>query len=305
MLAGSCWAQITYQTVYVDYDSAWQFKNLKVIPIRAKKNGDGGNGMIPGLPGIIPLNKGVKEGGVVITERGTSSTENVHYLRVNNNSGKYIFISSGEIIAGGRQDRMVTRDTILAPSAKDQYIPVMCVEEGRWSEKEKKLGYAEFANPRLRKILDMNRNQVLIWREIGAQLDSMQLGNQKVNTLAYLSRGLDKKKVEMNDEYFRYFMDKFKRSDSTIVGFICITGNRILGTDIFAGTGLFYNQLEPLLKGYIDEAVLFGKTVSLPDPPVKEYMDKILTNETSQEQFVNKNGKLFRLNGKVIHINTF
>ncbi len=245
----SCWSQITYQTVWVDYDSAWQYKNLKIIPIRAKKNGDGGSPLAPGPTDLISLSKGVNEGDVIITERGTSSTENVHYLRVNNNSGKNVFISSGEIISGGRQDRMVSRDTILAPSARDQYIPVMCVEEGRWSEKEKKIAYGEYANPRLRKVLDMNKNQVLIWREVGDQLDSMQLGNLKVNTLAYMSRNLDKKKAEINDEYFKYFLDKVKKSDSTIVGFVAVTGGRIMGSDIFAGTALFYNQLEPLLKG--------------------------------------------------------
>jgi hypothetical protein len=43
----------------------------------------------------------------------------------------------------------------------------------------------------------------------------------------------------------------------------------------------------------------------MPDKPVKEYMDNILTNERIQEEFVNKNGKVFRQDGRVIHINTF
>ncbi len=29
-------AQLTYQTLFVDYDSAWTYKNLKIIPIRPK-----------------------------------------------------------------------------------------------------------------------------------------------------------------------------------------------------------------------------------------------------------------------------
>ena len=125
-------AQLTYETLYVDYDSAWQYKNLKIIPIRPK--GDFGKT----IPGIISLSQAIKQGVAIVTERGTSSFENVHWLRINNNSDKSIFISSGEIIAGGRQDRMVARDTILSPSPKDQYIPVMCVEELRWTEKKEK-----------------------------------------------------------------------------------------------------------------------------------------------------------------------
>lgn len=296
MYAAAACAQLTYETVYVDYDSAWQYKNLKIIPIRPKK-GFGNN-----TPGIISLSQAIHQGLATVSERGTASTENVHWLRINNHSGKSVFISSGEVIAGGRQDRIVAADTILSPSVKDQYIPVMCVEENRWSEKEKKFVYSNFANPRLRKVLDESKNQALIWKEIGNQLGH---GNIKNKTLAYLSHNQEKKLMQVNDEYFRYFQEKFRNADSTILGFVCVSGDKVIGTDIFANTGIFYSQLEPLLKGYTDEAVFFGAPVNLPDKPVKEYMDQILVNERSQEEFVKRNGKIFRQDGKVFHINTF
>lgn len=125
-------AQLTYQTLQVDYDSAKTFKNLKIIPIRFKGPGDGKL-----RPEVISLGKAIQQGLVVVSERGTASTENVHWLRINNNSNKAVFIGSGEVILGGRQDRMVSKDTVLMPSGSDQYIPVMCVEEGRWSEDRK------------------------------------------------------------------------------------------------------------------------------------------------------------------------
>ena len=109
----------------------------------------------------------------------------------------------------------------------------------------------------------------------------------------------------MDDDYFRFFKQKFKNSDSTIVGFVCVSGNKIIGSDIFANRSLFYSQLEPLLRGYIDEAIFFPGKGSSDDDKVSEYMDKILTDERSQQQFVNKNGKIFRQNGRVIHITTF
>jgi len=293
-------AQLTYETVYVDYDSAWQYKNLKIIPIRPKKGP--GNSLLAGTPGMISLSQALKQGLATISERGTASTENVHWLRINNTSDKSILINSGEVVSGGRQDRMMMKDTILSPSKKDQYVPVMCVEEGRWSEKEKKFVYNNFANSRLRRTLELGKNQVLIWKEIDNQLE---LAGVKNNTMTYLSRNTDKKVMQVGDEYFNFFLQKFKNTDSTIVGFVCISGNKIIGSDIFAGTNLFYSQLEPLLRGYIDDAVFFGSPVVLGDKPVKEYMDKILTDERSQQEFVNKNGKIFRQNGKVIHLNTF
>jgi ARG/rhodanese/phosphatase superfamily protein len=295
-------AQLTYETLFVDYDSAWQFKNLKIIPIRVK-NGGGRTGQgAAEQPDIVSLNQALSQGLVTITERGTASIDNVHWLRFNTHSDKPVYISGGEVIAGGRQDRMVIRDTILQPSPKDQYVQVMCVEEGRWTEKEKKFAYGNFANAHLRKVLDSSGNQVLIWKEIDNQL---QTGAFKNKTLAYLSRNEDKKYVQVNDEYFNFFRQHFANTDSNVVGFVAISGNKVIGSDIFAWTGLFYHQLEPLLHGYIDDAVLYGAPVSLPDPPVKKYMDKLLKDEASQEEFVRRNGKIFRQNGRVIHVNTF
>jgi hypothetical protein len=293
-------AQLTYATLTVQYDSAWQYKNLKIIPIRRKEGG--GEKQQGGQPNIVSLSQALRQGLVTVTERGTASIDNVHWLRINNHSDKSLYVASGEIIAGGRQDRMITRDTILVPTQKDQYIPTMCVEEGRWSDKEKKFAYGNFANPHLRKVLDSTKNQVLIWNEVDKQLEE---ANFKNTTTAYLARNQDKKYIQVNDEYFNFFRQKFMNTDSNIVGFVCVSGNKVVGSDIFADGRIFYAQLEPLLRGYIDESIIFGAPVALPDPPVKRYMDKLLKDEASQEEFARKNGKIFRQNGRVFHVNTF
>lgn len=292
-------AQLTYETLYVDYDSAWQYKNLKIVPIRMK----GGDGALAGGPSdAVSLSQAINQGLVTVTERGSTSFDNVHWLRINTNSDKSVFIGGGEIVSGGRQDRMVIRDTILHPMKKDQYVPVMCVEEGRWSEKEKKFAYGSFANSHLRKVLDSGRNQVQVWNEVDRQL---QAGSFKNKTEAYLSRNEDKKYIAANTDYFNFFQQKFAHTDSTIVGFVAISGNKIIGSDIFAGRNLFYHQLDPLLHGYIDEALLMGAPPAVSNKGLRRYMDSLLKSEASQEEFVNKNGKVFRENGKVIHVNTF
>jgi hypothetical protein len=287
-------AQLTYQTLHVDYDSARTYKNLKIIPIRFKGPGDGRL-----RPEIVSLNKALQQGLVSVSERGTASTENVHWLRINNNSNKAVFIGSGEVILGGRQDRMVTKDTVLMPSGKDQYIPVMCVEEGRWSDKEKKFDYFNYATPTLRKVLDQSGNQVVIWREI---LNYLDYNGTTSPTLAFAARRQDKKFAPLMQEYVAYFMDQFKKSDSTITGFVCMSGDRVIGCDIFSGTNLFYDQLQALLPGYIEEAISYGKPVSIKDEKIKTYLDKILTDETSQREYLKKNGKIYKYKEKVIHI---
>lgn len=295
LLVMSVQAQLTYKTLSIDYDSAVEFKNLKVIPVRKKVSG------APAIP-MISLQQAIQKGIATVSERGTASTENVHWLRINNSSESAIFIASGEMVTGGRQDRMFTKDTVLAPTRQDQYVPVMCVEEGRWSEKEKKFVYAYYANPKLRKVLDQTKNQVSVWREIYSQLDSSKM---KSPTLAYNSTRLDKKFTLFQEEYIRHFYSRLFKDDSTVVGMICISGNKIIGSDIFDNSNLFEGQFMSLLHGYVEQAISFGSKPDVSDEKVKQYLDRFLQDETSQDEYLKKNGKVYKYKNKVIHLTSY
>jgi len=292
-------AQLTYQNLYVDYDSTWQYKNLKVIPIRWKGQGSAVNP----LPGqTVTLSQALQSGTARVSERGTASTENVHWLIVENLSNKNIFIPGGDIIAGGRQDRMISQDTIMLARESRMQVPVMCVEEGRWSDKEKKFAYQKQANTHLRKVLDRSKNQVLIWRQIFNELEKDQV---KANTFSYLARSQDKKFTALEKEYWDFFQPRFSNSDSTIVGVVCMSGDKVIGCDIFAATNLFYGQLQPMMYGYIDEAIVHGSAPVIAEAKIRGYMDGLLKDEPSQEAFIKANGKAYRHNGKIIHITTY
>lgn len=290
-------AQLIYETVWVDYDSAVEYKNLQFIPIRTKDRA--------GKPGprMMSLSKALQEGVATLSERGTASTENVHWLRINNKSENSIYVASGQTLNGGRQDRMVTRDTVLKPTGgKDQYIAVMCIEEGRWSDKEKKIQYGNYANTSLRQVLNKSKNQVLIWKEIFTQLGAANLNSP---TFAYAALSQNKEFQVAENEYLEFFRNKFRNSDSTTTGFICVTGNRILGCEIFAEKQLFYDELEPLLFGYINEAIMRGREPLLVKEQIKEFTDKILTNETLQDEYCKTNGKVTRVNNRVIQVTAY
>lgn len=294
--AGQISAQLIYETVWVDYDSAWEYKSLQFVPVRAKDPE-----AKPG-PRLVTLHKALSEGMATISERGSASTENVHWLRINNKSSNSIFIFSGQTFTGGRQDRMVTKDTVLTPTGNDQYIPVMCIEEGRWSEKEKKLQFNNYANTALRKVLDQTNNQVLIWKEIFSQLST---GNFKSSTFAYAAMKNNKEYQVAEEDYLKYFREKLKSSDSSMTGFVCISGNRVIGCEIFADRSLFFDELEPLLFGYVSEAILNGSSPMLVKEEIKLFMDQVLTNETLQREYCEKNGKIFRVNNKVVQVTAY
>jgi hypothetical protein len=295
-------AQFTYDKLLVDYDNAWEYKNLKIIPIRPKGIPGTGSSVPAEISQLVPFREAIQKGYITVQERGSSSIENVHWLSVYNNSDKAVYIASGELLEGGRQDRVVSKDTILLAKAGRIDLPVMCVEEGRWSEKDKKFVYKGMANSGLRKTLDVSKNQVLIWKEIDRQLQEDSI---KAKTLSYLATRTDKKFVETENEYLSFFRKQLIQSDSNIVGVVCVSGDRILGSDIFLTTDLFLNQSDPLLLGYIDQAISKGKKPEAGDDKIKKYMDQILTDEKTQKEFLQKNGKQFFFKNKLIHISSY
>jgi hypothetical protein len=292
------YAQITYQQVYVDYDGSWTYQNLRVIPVRPKS--------LPGaksdtslLTRAVSMEEAMKNGWITVQERGSSSTENVHWLSVYNHSNKPILFRSGALLEGGRQDRMVTKDTVMLPGVSRIDLPVMCVEEGRWSEKTKKFLFKGMANPRVRQVLDNTGNQVLIWREIANQLNEDSIPNK---TLSYLTRQNSKAFVAGADLYMKYFQQALAESDSNIVGIICVSGDKVIGGDIFTQPTLFFTAVDALLVGYLEAAILKGAKPTLPDTLVKIFTDPFLQSESSQQQVLRKRGKAHYFRNKIMHL---
>ena len=61
-------------------------------------------------------------------------TSDVNMLAVENKSDEYeLFIQSGDIVKGGKQDRMVQLDMLLPPKSGVVPLPAHCVEQGRWT----------------------------------------------------------------------------------------------------------------------------------------------------------------------------
>jgi hypothetical protein len=117
------------------------FDNLTVFPVLSYQAASGDD--------FITLDEGLRSRKVVITELGADGRSHrlrsrrriddnaeVNRLAVTNSSGKKLILIAGEMIIGGKQDRIVGHDCILEATAKPVPIDVFCVEHGRWSGSE-------------------------------------------------------------------------------------------------------------------------------------------------------------------------
>ena len=122
--------------------------NLTVFPVIASKSYPTGE--------FLTLDEGLRSGEVVVTEAGAVQglirrhpISNMHdgaqvnRLVLVNNSKRPLLLLAGEIVSGGKQDRVIGKDRIIAPESDPVDLSVFCVEPGRWVATSERFGASE------------------------------------------------------------------------------------------------------------------------------------------------------------------
>lgn len=86
------------------------------------------HGASDGKPVPLTLQEALAKGSVEVRETG-----NVNQLEIENTGTDEVFVQSGDIVKGGRQDRVLTVSLVLPPKSGRMPIGSFCVEQGRWS----------------------------------------------------------------------------------------------------------------------------------------------------------------------------
>ncbi len=262
---------------------AWQYENLRLYPIVA----DAGT---PQLAHLKTLSEGMKTPGFRITEQkqfGRSEERTYNILTVQNKSQDTIYMLSGDVVTGGKQDRVIAQDQIVMPGTV-RNMDVFCVEQGRWSfneaqatPSEKKLyafnGYYSVASPKVRQAVQRTGSQQQVWAAV-ASVTSANGATSSTSTYAALDTENDQK--SKRDAYLRFFEDKLS-SEPNVVGMVAVCGDQVLGVDIFGSPDLFRREYASLLHGFVTEAATaecetkaniatvqhaFGKVAALSNP---------------------------------------
>ena len=83
---------------------------------------------IKGGENYLTLQEALEQKKVVVYETG-----NVNELSIENVGDQPVFIQSGDIVKGGRQDRTLGTDMIVSAHSGKLPIAAFCVEHGRWT----------------------------------------------------------------------------------------------------------------------------------------------------------------------------
>src|SRR5579871_6027724 len=270
--------------------------NLTVFPVVAAKTYPTGE--------FLTLDEGLRSGEVIVTEAGAvqglirrnpmpsirRDGAQVNRLVLVNNSKRPLLLLAGEIVSGGKQDRVIGKDRIVPPESDPIDLSVFCVEHGRWVATSEHFGASEamygkavgvvanapppmalMVQPSVRARAMADQNQQEVWDEVSKQKAAMTAGvapSAPAASRAEIMGVTSYAKVNENEDVRKYVdsvakpMEQSYQSlihqlrDRNAVGVVVAVNGRIIWADIFASTDLLSKYWPKLVRSYASEAVV-------------------------------------------------
>jgi len=198
-------------------------------------------------PSIATLDEAQSSGALLISERGSAT---VPELIVDNRGKAHVLLLAGEILVGGKQNRVLREDILLPPLSGSRSLSVYCVEQGRWSGGRKEFeSKAYVAQPSLRRKLLDKEEQGHVWAEVDRSVRAQGLTPAPSGSLALayeapeVRRRLDDVERAMDD-----------RAAPGALGAMVVIGEEIAALDAFQTADLFAREWRKLLRAHALEA---------------------------------------------------
>lgn len=248
---------------------------------------------------FLTLDEGLSSGAVVVSEQGAGgirrtrdgrpapdydSSASVNRLVLINHSKRPLLLLAGELVSGGKQDRIIAKDRIVAPGAEPLPLDVFCVEHGRWSSGTQFAASKTIVHPSVRERAAVDQKQAEVWQAVrsgstakappSAPAARIAAGNisdaisSSAPTESY-AKLYDSRAVGVPIESFvEEVRKRFARATpggkgERVVGVIVAYGGEVAWSDVFASGDLFEHYWPKLLRSYAVEA--------LARPPLREH----------------------------------
>ena len=194
-----CWPGSLYlcpSALPPEMPPAFRLQGAGTNPTREPDGIPRGRRQLSRHPGISYSDEGLRSGDVIVTESGsvqplmrrrriTPSAEDgaqVNQLVLVNNSKRPLILLAGEIVTGGKQDRVIGKDRIIPAESDPVDLGVFCVEPGRWTGSSDRFGVGGSAGMMqgrwpLRSSRQSHGRQrpVKVWAEVGKCAESLAM----------------------------------------------------------------------------------------------------------------------------------
>jgi hypothetical protein len=193
----------------------------------------------------------------------------VNRLVLVNNSSHPLLLLAGEIVTGGKQDRVIGKDRLVPAHSDAIDLSVFCVEPGRWTEMSSNFKgmSAQMAQPSVRRKAMADKDQQQVWNSVRSAQESVAAAAAPPPAAAEL-RGTSSYARVMDNADVRKQVDEIaapvqrdyqglirELRACNAVGVVAAVGGRPIWVDIFASTSLLEKYWPKLVRSYAAEAL--------------------------------------------------
>jgi hypothetical protein len=270
-------------------------------------------------PGKVPLTlqEALAKGVVKVNETGDVNT-----LSIENLGDDEVFVQSGDLVKGGKQDRALTVSMLLPPKSGRIPIAAFCVEEGRWTARggedvrtfassgaqlyslaAKIAMKAPQPSPSSTASVgtpanDTGARQQEVWRSVrnSQNLLSKNVGQVVAapQSATSLQLAYENEKLQTARTAYIKTLQPAGEKDGDIIGYVFAINGKINSADIYPSNGLFRKMWSKSIAANATEAI-GEKSADAPTPPalaaVQAFLDAAEHGKAS-EKALPVNGRL-------------
>src|SRR6266446_9043035 len=280
------------------------YENIAIFPVVSGSSQD--------TSSFLTLEEGLASGEVIVSERGATrmvrnrdgvrttpdytTSASVNQLVLINRSKRPLLLLAGELVSGGKQDRIIGKDRIVPVGAEPLPLDVFCVEHGRWTGDSSQFSASKtIVHPSVREQAAVEQKQSEVWAAVTGGSTAKPTARSSAALPAPAPRVsvdalADTISSEAPTQSYRKiyegtriggsvdtFVDqlhrRFARATSNlkgerVVGVVVAYGGEVAWSDIFASSDLFHQYWSKLLRSYAVEALArptLRETASLDD----------------------------------------
>jgi len=283
-------------------------ENIMLFPVVTPKSVD--------TSPFITLDAALESGAAAITERDGKTirrsgvaldqeSPSVGTLALVNRSSKFLVLLAGELVNGGKQDRVISTDRIVPPGV-ELPLDVFCVERGRWSAGSSFTAAKTMAHPSVRERAAVDREQSAVWAAVASgttassdpsapppAVSSSMLGrvaSLEAPTGAYRRIYQSAKVKSVTNSFTTELQNQFqgltgKLTGQHVVGVVVAYDGAPVWADVFASSELFDKYWPKLLQSYVTEAVArSAKATPASLDDARKFLDGVDGRETVESE---------------------
>ena len=208
---------------------------------------------------LTPLQRALREKKVVVRETG-----NVNQLTVENTSDEEVFVQAGEIVKGGKQDRVLGADLVLPPKSGPVPVAAHCVESGRWQKRgaeaaDRFASAQAHASDKALKLANYKGAQGEVWENVAKvqrQLqDNVGADVRPKESASSLQLTLENARVQQSVAAYEQALREIVARHPRAVGYAFALDGAVNSAEVYGSRELFVELWPKLLHASAVEAV--------------------------------------------------